>query len=383
VFKNFFEARDELDRAVLAGDIKLPEMPESRRAAVLAIFRFLLSHTFYDGYSYGFVNRKVCGADTLVELTGFSLSTVKRSLTALVEARLIHRRPCPMSVGGSNPDEIAIAWSVFHAEDEAEGVTENLSDQAKGVTVTAEGVTENLSFQEKKLKNRSSSRRADDDAASSSEENRAKSSIRSVGTARSGSTHPAISPAKDEYPVDPGALDDLTGSINEFLDDFAVPYQVPFSFSMLRRDDQSRVPGLIMMLHREDSFYAEDLIWGLVKQRGDSLEKIGDGAKWLGSVLRGVSEAELRKWIARGKDYFAAHEHQEREEAERAEREEAERQAEEAAEEAQIAELAKDCDRMVGQYAELTGTAVEDVKASLKGRSARRKPPANGRHHDL
>jgi len=53
------------------------------------------------------------------------------------------------------------------------------------------------------------------------------------------------------------------------------------------------------------------------------------------------------------------------------EREEAERQAEEAAVKALIAELAKDCDRMVGQYAELTGTAVEDVKASLKGKDMR------------
>jgi hypothetical protein len=61
----------------------------------------------------------------------------------------------------------------------------------------------------------------------------------------------------------------------------------------------------------------------------------------------------------------------ERQAREHAEREEAERQAEEAAVEALIAELAKDCDRMVGQYAELTGTAVEDVKASLKGKDMR------------
>ncbi len=61
----------------------------------------------------------------------------------------------------------------------------------------------------------------------------------------------------------------------------------------------------------------------------------------------------------------------ERQAQERAEREEAQRQAEEAAVKALIAELAKDCDRMVGQYAELTGTAVEDVKASLKGKDMR------------
>ena len=141
MFKNFFEARDELDRAILADEFELPEMPESRRAATLAIFRFLLSHTFYNEASYGLVNDKVCATDTIAKLTGYSLSTAKRSMAALADARVIHRQARPKWSGGRAADEITIIWDVFHVKDEAESVTVTPSG---GVDDGAESVTPDL-----------------------------------------------------------------------------------------------------------------------------------------------------------------------------------------------------------------------------------------------
>ena len=72
MFTNFFEARDELDRAILADEITVA-------AQALAIFRFLLSHAFYDHRKfperYGFVNHKVWGVDTIAKLNGCSERT--------------------------------------------------------------------------------------------------------------------------------------------------------------------------------------------------------------------------------------------------------------------------------------------------------------------
>ena len=303
MFKHFFQARDALDRAISADDIKLAASP-------LGIFRFLLEHTFFSEDSYGFVNHKVCGADEIAKRTGFSVRAVGTHLRALQEARLIYRRPRPIGTGGKNPDEITITWPVFHAEDvDSEPATSATSEDAEPANTASEPADLAGSFQEKKDKNPSSSRRADDDGRQSPS---GKTKDRAKATTRSASTR-----AMDEYPVDPDGLEDLTRAINEFLDDLSVSGPVPFSFAWLRREDRDRVPGLILMLHREDPFDAEDLIWGLVKERGDSLEKIADGAKWLASVLRGVSEADMRKWIARGKECFAVQDAEEREEAER------------------------------------------------------------------
>lgn len=159
-------------------------------------------------------------------------------------------------------------------------------------------------------------------------------------------------------PIDPEDLENLTQAINEFLDDFAVPHPVPFSFARLRREDQTRVPGLIHMLYQEDPFPAEHLLWGLVEERGDSLGKILDGAKWLGTVFRGVGEAELRKWIARGKEESAAAECRQREEADRqaqeatqkAEQERADKEARRAEEERR-AKVRQEIDDLFDTYA--------------------------------
>jgi hypothetical protein len=189
MFNSFYQARDELDRAVLAGHFdKLPGIS-------LAIFRYLLEHTFYTERSYGFVNHKRCGVQTLMAYTNFSKNAVTNALTNLEQAHLIHRRPRPMGTGGSNPDEITITWPVFHAEDEAEGPSEGLSDRAEGPSQDSEGPSEGLSFLDKNLKNGYNNKA--DAVAAPSGEDRAKGSTRSKGSARSGSTR-----AKDDCPVD-------------------------------------------------------------------------------------------------------------------------------------------------------------------------------------
>jgi hypothetical protein len=186
MFNSFFGVRDELDRAVLAGDIKLPGIS-------LAIFRYLLEHTFYKGRAYGFVNHDRCGVKTLMAYTNFSRNAVTNALTALEEARLIHRRPRPIGTGGSNPDEITIAWPVFYAEDDtvddSEGPSEGLSELAEGPSQDSEGPSEGLSFLREEEKITTSSRSDDDVVGSNpSGESRAKASTRTKDTARSGST---------------------------------------------------------------------------------------------------------------------------------------------------------------------------------------------------
>jgi hypothetical protein len=281
VFKHFFQARDELDRAVLVGAF------DELQASALAIFRYLLEHTFFTERSYGFVNYDVCGVDNLIAYTRYSKNTVKRALVDLEDARLIHRRPRPLAKGGSNPDEITIIWAAFHAGDEAEGPMVGPSFLDKNVRMTT------------------SSRRADDGRRPPSGENR----------------------AKEEFRIDPEDLEDLTRAINVALVDKKFNLPVPFSFARLGEADRARVPGLIDMLHREDPFDLYELIVGLVLEGDHRIHGIYDGARWLAHVLRGVSEAELRKWIARGKDHYAALERAATEAMERAERAEADRLA--------------------------------------------------------
>ena len=156
MFKNFFQARDELDRAILGDDIELS-------AIALAVFRFLLSHTFYDARSYGHVNYDVCGTETLISLTGYAERSVKRAIHDLKAARLIHVRPRPKYAGGSDTAEISIIWAVFHAEDDqAESATEALSDRPESATEAPESATEAPSSFMEEREEPTSSRRHDD-----------------------------------------------------------------------------------------------------------------------------------------------------------------------------------------------------------------------------
>jgi DNA-binding MarR family transcriptional regulator len=121
MFKNFFEARDALDRLITTDD----EIDVTGSTAhSLAIFRYLLSHTFFKGDAYGWVREDRCGVKTLVKMTGYSLNTVKRALVELEKAGLIRRYARPRASGGRWPDEIYITWSYLHADDQVDEAEE-------------------------------------------------------------------------------------------------------------------------------------------------------------------------------------------------------------------------------------------------------------------
>ncbi len=205
MFNSFFEARDELDRAILAAEITLA-------APSLAIFRFVLSHAFYNGASYGFVNHKVCGTDIIAKLTGYSVRCVGDHLKYLEHAKLIHRRPRPIGTGGSSPDEITIVWVTFHdvdvPVDEAEPARGALSDLAEPAAPAPEPAAGANSFLDKKVKNQLHHQEPDDavvgSSSSPSGENRGKGSTRPKASARSSSTARATTRAKDESLNDEG-----------------------------------------------------------------------------------------------------------------------------------------------------------------------------------
>jgi hypothetical protein len=133
-----------------------------------------------------------------------------------------------------------------------------------------------------------------------------------MATARSASTR-----AKDDSLVDQDDLDLLDKIMTDTLVWADIRCPVQFSFTRLGAADRHRIPGLLCILLDEMDFTASDLITGILVEGSHNEAGIQDGARWLASVLRGVSEAELRKWIDRGQEYFAAQERAEREEAER------------------------------------------------------------------
>jgi len=191
MFKNFFEARDELDRAILTDEITLA-------AQALAIFRFLLSHAFYDYEKYperyGFVNRKVWGVDNIGRYNGCSERTARDHLTALQDAKLIHRQPQATWAAGRQDDEITIVWVTFHAPD-IDSIPADLSDQPADSAVSF--------ISTKNYKNDYNNTNDVVVATPSGKtKDRAKDSTRSEGTARSSSTARAGTRAKDESPVD-------------------------------------------------------------------------------------------------------------------------------------------------------------------------------------
>ena len=217
----YHDAKNALDRAVLARDIELS-------APALAIFRFLLSHTFYTERSYGHVNHKVCGTENLMSLTGYSERSVKRAIHDLKAARLIHVRPRPKYSGGSNTAEISIIWAVFHAEDDqAESATEALSDRPESATEAPESATEAPSSLLEEREEETTSRR-NDAVASSSRSSRAKrtTSTRAGRASSAGSTSSADSGVRpDKVPGDSGVppVDDAREFISWLSDVLGVP----------------------------------------------------------------------------------------------------------------------------------------------------------------
>jgi DNA-binding MarR family transcriptional regulator len=101
----YFEARDLFDQQVL-------NQGSQRVSAELSIFRFLLSHTFWDASDrYGQVNYDVCPQTEIAKLTGLSKVTVSRVLAVLEDAAMIRREHRSAGRGsGRKPDQITVTW---------------------------------------------------------------------------------------------------------------------------------------------------------------------------------------------------------------------------------------------------------------------------------
>ena len=133
----------------------------------------------------------------------------------------------------------------------------------------------------------------------------------------------------DRPGFEPYTAETLTRGINKALEWAGMPLPVPFSFGRLGAADRARVPELIIRLDHEMDLTAYELIDGLILEGHHNPATICDGAKWLGSVLRGVGEADLRKWAGRGRENLDAQDRAEREEADAQEHAKAEHAAEE------------------------------------------------------
>jgi hypothetical protein len=174
------------------------------------------------------------------------------------------------------------------------------------------------------------------------------------------------SPAKGDYPIDPEDVKLLDKAINESLVSLGFSLPAPFSCARLRRVDRLRFPGMVVMLYDEDEFTADELIVGLVLEGDHNPRKITDGARWLCHVLRDVSEADLRKWIARGREHFEAQEREAKEVAERREREAAEAAAKaEADARAKEAAINAEAELLAALKAEAHGLVDEYVAAKV------------------
>lgn len=127
MFKNFFEARDVLDREVLDD----PEPIRNDQRAAFAVFRLLLEHTLYTldkktaepMPSYGWVaegDRKMTSIATIARLAGYSERQVKTALGQLAEWGFIERYAVRTGKPGSRPDRIKITWGPMWPDDEDE-----------------------------------------------------------------------------------------------------------------------------------------------------------------------------------------------------------------------------------------------------------------------
>ena len=105
----YHDAKNELDRQIDEDDLSLT-------GPSAALFRYLLSHTFYKGDSYGWVRDDRSSVDTLAKQTGYGIRTVKDHLQSLQCIGMIKRYKRPKATGGRWPDRIFISWEYLHKE---------------------------------------------------------------------------------------------------------------------------------------------------------------------------------------------------------------------------------------------------------------------------
>lgn len=132
IMTTYHHAKDELDRQILEDEIGLS-------APSAAIFRFLLSHMFYKGDSYGWVRDDRSSVDTIAKLTGYGVRTVKEHLPSLERIGLIRRYKRPKATGGRWPDRIFIRWAYVHAEPPAKHDSESAAPALRESPAPSEG----------------------------------------------------------------------------------------------------------------------------------------------------------------------------------------------------------------------------------------------------
>lgn len=147
----------------------------------------------------------------------------------------------------------------------------------------------------------------DDDATAARGANRAKASTRSSSTRASGV------PGEDVTEFEAG----ITEAIGAW--DWGRPDQPPFTVSMLGRD-RDRVLDMIVRLHGEEPFTADELVVGMIRDGMHNPEGIRKAAGWVNTRLRGADDATVRGWVKIGREWLAElAEEDAREERERAE----------------------------------------------------------------
>jgi hypothetical protein len=85
--------------------------PQTGNFTALAVFRFLLFHTWWTGEQYGWVADAWTAQEKIATAMGCHRNTVYKALGDLEEAKMITRRHRPAGQGkGRLPDAIFIDW---------------------------------------------------------------------------------------------------------------------------------------------------------------------------------------------------------------------------------------------------------------------------------
>jgi DNA-binding MarR family transcriptional regulator len=137
MYKSYFEARDDLDAAIDAGDLTLTG-PEN------AVLQYLVARALYRGSDYGWVALGSLGVGKIAHRLGISEKTVKRALTELTDRDFVMRKPRPQATGGRDSDLIKVL--VLFDDAVPKPPKGSQSPFPEGDSLSAEGVTESLSL---------------------------------------------------------------------------------------------------------------------------------------------------------------------------------------------------------------------------------------------
>lgn len=101
MFKNYFEAREDLDFAMDQGQLDLT-------GPQCSVLQYLVAHAVFRGDDYGWVMRNALGTLTIAKRTAFGERAVRSALNALEDQELITRKQRPIVSGGRQPALIRV-----------------------------------------------------------------------------------------------------------------------------------------------------------------------------------------------------------------------------------------------------------------------------------